>query len=448
MDTLFPQLIIAYIGHFAPFFPANNFIYFRGFILAYMLLGQSHKCITNISRVCFFVDRHLVSWERFLSQYQWDVNGVRERLIRLLMEQLGEKLFICGGYLAWVDTTFVTKVKGKMPGVQKWHDHSGNPDRGASLIGHHWAIVGLFGATFLIGQWASLCFPLLPGLISGHSNGLGFVVNPQGVAKAMEFWDAICPLITQLYEMTGRKPMRVVADAYFCKATFINRMLSLPVHVITRMRKDAVGWDDPVKESPQPKGKKKRGPKPKKGKEWKIASLLKKFPAKAVTVFIYGKVKTLHVVTRYLWIRGVTTQKVMVVVIKTQGEPIILLSTDLTLSAREIIQIYGMRFSLEISIREAKQYFGFTQYQCTSYLAIIRFVSLGLFSFCLWRLTALKELNASWLQEKEATSALSFIKISRTLRRMVIGNIFRNSPTGADFQSSGATPEEILRMVA
>ncbi len=448
MDTLFPQLIIAYIGHFAPFFPANNFIYFRGFILAHMLLGQSRKCITNISQVCFFVNRHLTCWERFLSQYQWDINGVRQRLVTLLMEQLGQKLFICGGYLAWVDTTFVTKVKGKMPGVQKWHDHSGNPDRGASVIGHHWAIVGLFGATFLMGQWTSLCFPLLSTLISGQTSGLGFVVNPEGVAKAMGFWDAVCPLIAQLYEMTGRKPMRVVADAYFCKAPFINWMLSLPVHVITRMRKDAVGWDDPPKKSPSVNDKKKKGPKPKKGKEWKIASLIKTFPTKPVTVFIYGKIKTLHIVKRYLWIRGVTLQKVMVVVITTQGKPIILLSTDLTLTPKEIIQIYGMRFSLEISIRDAKQNFGFTQYQCTGHLAIIRFAALSLVSLCLWRLTVLKEIDAAWLGEEKVYSPLSFIKISRALRRLVIQNIFRNSAFGKDFQEFDATLEEILQRVA
>ncbi|OQA18390.1 MAG: hypothetical protein BWY64_01524 [bacterium ADurb.Bin363] len=72
MKTLFPVIIITYVECFSTCFPANNFEYFRGFILAFMLLGETRKCVTNISPVCFFVDRHILSWERFLSSHHWD----------------------------------------------------------------------------------------------------------------------------------------------------------------------------------------------------------------------------------------------------------------------------------------------------------------------------------------------------------------------------------------
>ena len=98
--------------------------------------------------------------------------------------------------------------------------------------------------------------------------------------------------------------------------------------------------------------------------------------------------------------------------------------------------------------RDAKQHFGFTHYQCTSFLSITRSVALSLVSFCLWRLTALKEMNADWLDQQKATSPLSFTKISRALRQMVIQKIFENSASGADFQESNTAPEEVLRMVA
>jgi hypothetical protein len=45
MDTLFPTTIINYIGAFASAFAANNFIYFRGFVLGFLLLGQTRKCV-------------------------------------------------------------------------------------------------------------------------------------------------------------------------------------------------------------------------------------------------------------------------------------------------------------------------------------------------------------------------------------------------------------------
>ena len=419
-------------------------------VLCWDSCSLASKCVTNIARACFFVDRHVSSWERFLSQYQWDINDVRQRLVTMLNEKLQGKLLVYGAYLAWVDTTLVAKVKGKMPGVQKWHDSSGNPDRGEHLIGHHWALVGLLGATFIAREWTPLCFPILANLISGNTNSIGFVVDPNGAARAMKFWDAVCPLIAQLSEMLEHQPMRVVADAYFAKAPFINWMLGISVHVITRMRKDAVGWDDAKPEPPLPPGKKKRGrprTKPRKGKKWELAKLLKSFPTECVTVFIYGKFRTFHVVTRDIWARDVI-QKVRVVVIQTTGKPIILLSTDLTLTARQIIILYSMRFAAELGIRDAKQHFGLGDYQCTSFGAMTRFVGLSLISLCLWRLALLMDMDTEWLKTQDKTSPLSFTRIRRATMRFVICQIFRNSAYGANFQKPGEVPEEIFRLVA
>lgn len=454
MDTLFPVAIITYINMFAPVFAANNFIYFRGFMLAFLLLGETRKCVTNMAGVCFFVNRHVSSWERFLSQYQWDINDVRLRLVTMLKQQIQDKLLVYGAYLAWVDTTLVAKVKGKMTGVQKWHDHSGNPDRGEHLIGHHWALAGLLGAAFIGRQWTPMCFPILANLISGNTNPIGFVVDPNGVAQAMTFWDAVCPIIAQLSVMLGNEPLRIVADAYFAKAPFINWMLGISVNVITRMRKDAVGWDDAKPEPLLPPGKKKRGrprTRPRKGKKWKLADLMESFTPEPVTVFIYGKLRAFRIVKRDVWIRDVA-QKVRVVVIQTIGEPIILLSTDLTLTATQIMILYAMRFAAELGIRDGKQHFGFGDYQCTSFAAMTRFVGLSLISFCLWRLTLLTDMDAEWLQTQDKTSPLSFTRIRHAVMRFVIQQIFRNSACEADFHnsvsSSGSVSEEIFRLVA
>jgi hypothetical protein len=37
-----------------------------------LLLTRGRKTMSRLAHTCFFVDRHLASWERFLAQNQWD----------------------------------------------------------------------------------------------------------------------------------------------------------------------------------------------------------------------------------------------------------------------------------------------------------------------------------------------------------------------------------------
>jgi len=107
-----------------------------------------------------------------------------------------------------------------------------------------------------------------------------------------------------------------------------------------------------------------------------------------------------------------------------------------------------MRFAAELGIRDAKQHFGFGDYQCTSFAAMTRFVGLSLISLCLWKLTLLTDMDAEWLQIQDKTSPLSFTRIRRATTRFVIQQIFRNSACGANFQNPEGVPEEIFRLVA
>ena len=442
----FPSPILVLMGAFAACFKANNFLYFQGFMLSYMLLGQTRKCVTNISRVCFFIDRHVSCLERFLSEYQWDLSGVRTCIVDLIRDRFGDGLLIHGAYLTWVDTYLTAKVRGKMPGVQKWHDHSGNPDRGDRIIGHHWAVAGLIGFGTVGGTLLPLCFPVLTGLISGQINPLGFIADSMGSAQLMNFWDTVCPMMVQLKGILGPVPVRTVADAYFSKAPFINRMLSEGVHVISRMRWDAVAWDDP---EPLPAGKKRRGrksEKPPKGRKWKLFTLLKHFPTETVTVSIYGKMKELKVVCRDLWITGVESQRVRIVVVKTKGQPVIFVSTDLMLTPVQIIEIYARRFMGEMVIRDLKQYFGIGDYQCTGLTAMLRYTAPAVTGFCLWRTAAADE-QASWLNTQEKTAPLSFGRISRSLRGFVMQRIIQKSAMDADFSNSAHLPKEIVDLI-
>lgn len=355
-----------------------------------------------------------------------------------LRVKLTDSLKVHGAYLSVVDTLLVAKNGHKMPGVQFWKDHSGNADRGERIRGHHWAILGLMAFSQTWGRF--FCLPLLMQLISGQLNPCMLVVDPQGVATLATIWDSVLPLLFQLHLYLNQAALRVVVDAYFAKAPFINPLLKKGIHVVSHLRRDAVGWDDPT---PDQRSDAKRG------RRWKLAQLLTTLPAELVSVHLYGRVVTVCAVCREVWLRDIS-QKVKVVVVEGLKEPILLFSSDLALSMTQIIEIYGARFTIELAIRDLKEHFGLADYQCYLATAIHRFVHLACLAFCLYRLIQLDETTADWLPPApKGVSPTSFALLRQGLQRYVIGRILSaRSGQIPNLEDSQSELEAILHIVA
>lgn len=438
VNQFIPALLVGYLEAFREAFNSPGYSYFKGFVWAFMLI-PGRKRVTDIANACFFMKKHVSSFERFLSEHKWSMHQVIVSLISLLMSQLADMLMVHGAFLIAEDTTFVSKASKKMQGVQRWKDYSSNPDRGGYIFGHNWSILGLLSPFF--GRW--LCFPIIARLIHGKKNPSLFVSTPEGLRPA-NFWDVTVSNVLYAWQLLGRQPLRVVVDAYFATASFIKPLMEKEIAVISRLRKNAVGWDDP----PEYSG---RGRPRKKGKQWKLAELLRAIKPELATVHIYGKDRQVAAVTRDVWLRNIP-KKVRVVVIEGVKEPVILVCTDLSLTAAQIIEIYAARFSLEIAIRDLKQHFGFGDYQATTPIAINRFVQLCCTAFCIWKLMLLPKNASTWLDNIKPTaiteSAFSFARARRGLRRFVIKQIFLNSALTTDFKKIEDEYEPIFRIVA
>ena len=440
MDSFFPAQTLSLLQVFAPCFTAPSLAYFQSYVWALMVV-EGRKCLTRLARCAFFHQRNLSSWERFLAGHRWSLMAVTERLVWLVVERLGAPLQVHGAYLVGTDTTLVAKTTKRMLGVQKWKDHSDNADRGAYLVGHHWNLVGL------ISPWGTrwLCWPLVMRLVPGLKGARQWIVGD--TIAPMSFWDAAIAAILEVTRSLGKASVRVGADAFYSKAPFLNGLRARGIDVISRLRKDAVGWDDP---EPQPPSK--RGRKPRYGRQWPLASLLTAEPPTRERLTLYGKLTEVVFVVRDVWLRDVA-HKVRVVVLEGAKEPILLVSTDLTLSALQIIEIYGARFSLELTIRDLKQYFGLGDYQCTTTLAILRFVHLACVAFCVWRLVLLEHLEAGWLQVTAARvslpeAPLSFQRVRRALRAWATRQvILANASPGADMAKIERDHEPLLHML-
>jgi len=439
MENFFPEILITYLWCFRQAFSATGFPYFQGFIAAQLLSG-SRKTVTQIATVCFFIDKSLSSWERFLSQAQWSMPLVIEPLIVLVVKELGSGLLYAGSYLLAVDTTSVAKVMGRLLGVQKWSERRSPTDKGETVIGHHWAICGL------LSRFGNLwrCFPLMTKLISGQQHPFEFVVTSQGEVHPIRFWESILSMIRQVSQSLDPSRLIVVADAYFSKAAFLNPLMQAGISVVTRLRKDAVGWEDPHYNG--------RGRPPKRGKQWKLAHLIHHFPLCSVGVTLYGHTHTVSYVTRELWLRDLK-QKVKVVIIATKSHPILLVSTQCALTPQQIIEIYGARFALELTIRDLKQHLGLGDYQLTTPIAFLRFAQLCCCAATLGRLILCRSqvlpfFDASPADKTELVEG-SLTRLRRSLFRFVITRFLsQKSAPDADVEKNRPELEAMVRLAA
>jgi hypothetical protein len=440
MNDVFPTILVTYLLPFRQAFSQPGWQYFQGFIWA-MLLSRGRKCVTQIARACFFIDRSLSSWERFLAEQQWDMNQVMHSLVGTLQAELGDSLLYAGRYVIGIDPTYVAKVKGRMLGVQRWREHSGNPDRGITVTGHQWMLGGLLAR--LGNRWR--CFPVWSRLVSGKSAPSHFVVSPKGDAHAMSIWETAIAMVLQAGGMLTGAPLCVVMDAYFAKACMMNPLIAESITLLSRLRHDAVGWDEPEYCG--------RGRPPIRGKQWKLATLWQEGTRETVTAHLYGKVREVSVVVRDVWLREVT-EKVRVVVVEGIERPVLLVCTDLTMTAGQILELYAARFSLELAIRDLKGFCGFGDYQATTTLAFCRFVLLSCVTCCLGRLLLHERQSLdTWLEhlsgEPVRETGFSFARLRRGLRSFVFKHmIFSKSPQHAECEKLEEEWKPFLQLAA
>ena len=208
MDIFFPAQTLPLFHVFAPCFTAPSLAYFQSSLWALMVV-EGRTCLTRLARCAFFHQRDLSSWERFLAEHRWSLTAVTERLVTLVVAKLGERLQVHKASLVGTDTTLVAKTAQRMLGVHKGKDPSDNADRGGSLVGHHWHLVGL------ISPWGTrwLCWPLVMRLVPGRQGARPWLV---GAAVApLRCWDAAIAALLEVTRCLGDVAVRVVAEAYY-----------------------------------------------------------------------------------------------------------------------------------------------------------------------------------------------------------------------------------------
>ncbi len=230
----------------------------------------------------------------------------------------------------------VAKAGRKMPGVKKLHQESESNNKAEYIFGHSCQAVAV----------------LTQALSSVFALPLACRIHEGTVFSNRDQRTLLDKMILLIDSLGLKEPFYFVADAYYASGKIVRGLLAQGNHLVTRVKSNSVAF---FPATPPPAGRRSKGRPAKYGKKIQIASLLKDAGRlQEAPSPVYGeKGVTLRFRTADLLWRPVGILVRFVVVLHPLRGAILLMCTDLTLSPLDIIRIYGLRFKIEVSFKQA-----------------------------------------------------------------------------------------------
>jgi DDE superfamily endonuclease len=296
--------------------------------------------VTSIVRA---LDLRPKLYHRLLAHFH--STGVKLDRLAALWTQVVLRLFSSpvrvNGRLVLVGDGIKAPKRGrKMPAVKLLHQQSESNTKPEYIMGHSMQAVGLLVHAAQSVFSVPLAARIHEGLVWSNRDRRTLLDKMLGLLDILAL----------------KAPFYFVADAYYAAGKMVSGLLKQGNHLVTRVKSNAVAYAP----APRKKGRRTRGRPKTYGKKIKLKSLLANAKSmQQVASPVYGErnVTLRYRVCDLLWRPAGRLVRFVVVVHPTRGA-CILMCTDTSLSAIDIVHLYGLRFKIEHSFKQATRQIG------------------------------------------------------------------------------------------
>jgi len=264
-----------------------------------------------------------------------DIDGLTRLWVGILMACLRPFLHTVNGrVILLADGIKIGKTGRKMPAVKKLFQSSQNNTKAAFIFGHSCQTIAL------VARKAS-SFLAIPLACRIHE---GVIFTNRDHRSLLD------KLIIMLRSLCLAAPYYLIADTYYAARSVILPLLEAGQHLIAAVRSTAVAYE-PVQKPLKPK----RGRPKLYGRKILLRDAFEEseqFTEAPSPVYGENGLTLRYRVMDLLWRPIGVLVRFVLIIHPTRGRKI-LLSTDRSLSALQIIELFGIRFKIEVSFKQA-----------------------------------------------------------------------------------------------